>query len=229
VIRAVLFDVGNTLLHLDYDRLARGVGDALGLTWPSGVVAAGGPAAFTAIADAWGSDRARAERFLATLFGAAGVPPTRFPEVLRAAMALHQERHLWTVVDPAAPAVLARLRDARLRLGVVSNSDGRVAEALDGAGLGEYFEIVVDSAAVGVEKPDPRIFRPALDHLALPAASAVYVGDRYEVDVVGARRAGLEAVLLTPAGGPSPPGPCRTVPTLEALAELLLDRSATLT
>ena len=83
---------------------------------------------------------------------------------------------------------LARLRAAGIRLGIVSNSDGRVEQALEAAGLRDYFDVVVDSALVGVEKPDPAIFRAALDALGVAAGEALYVGDLYEVDVLGARR-----------------------------------------
>ena len=111
---------------------------------------------------------------------------------------LHRERHLWCSVRERTHEALARLRAAGLRLGVVSNSDGRVEQALDAAGLRDYFDVVVDSALVGVEKPDPAIFRAALDALGVAPEEALYVGDLYEVDVVGARAAGIEAVLLTP-------------------------------
>ena len=86
---------------------------------------------------------------------------------------------------------------------------------------GKYFDVVVDSALVGVEKPDPAIFRPALEALDVTAAEAVYVGDLYEVDVVGAQAAGLEAVLLDPDGDRRS-APCRAVASLSALADLLL-------
>jgi putative hydrolase of the HAD superfamily len=111
---------------------------------------------------------------------------------------LHQERHLWSSVDPATPESLTRLRAAGLHLGVVSNSDGRVVEALQAAGLDRFFDVVVDSQLVGFEKPDPRIFLAALERLRIPAVEAVYVGDIYEVDVVGARRAGMDVILLDP-------------------------------
>jgi len=96
-----------------------------------------------------------------------------------------------------------------------------VEGALQAAGLIDYFDVVVDSALVGVEKPDPAIFRPALEALGVTAAEAVYVGDLYEVDVVGARAAGLEAVLLAPDGDRQS-APCRAVPSLSALVDLLL-------
>ena len=104
---------------------------------------------------------------------------------------------------------------------MVSNSDGRVAEALEAAGLRQYFDVVVDSTLAGVEKPDPAIFHAALDALEVPPAAALYVGDLYEVDVVGARAAGIPAVLLVAPGGPRPDG-CATVGSLEELADDLL-------
>ena len=58
------------------------------------------------------------------------------------------------------------------------------------------FETVVDSHLVGVEKPNPEIFRLALKRMSLRAESTLYIGDLPEVDVKGARSAGLSAVLL---------------------------------
>jgi putative hydrolase of the HAD superfamily len=72
-----------------------------------------------------------------------------------------------------------------------------------------------------VEKPDPRIFRAALDALGVAPEEALYVGDLYEVDVVGARAAGISAVLLAQPEAGSPPG-CRTVASLEDLVNDLL-------
>ena len=77
---------------------------------------------------------------------------------------------------------------------MVSNSDGRVEQALAAAGLRHYFDVVIDSALVGVEKPDPRIFHAALEALGVAPEEALYVGDLYDIDVLGARAAGLDAV-----------------------------------
>jgi len=66
--------------------------------------------------------------------------------------------------------------------------------------MGVELPLVIDSTEVGVEKPDPRIFQIALDRMGVSAADALYVGDLYEVDVVGARAAGLDVVLLDANG-----------------------------
>jgi putative hydrolase of the HAD superfamily len=107
---------------------------------------------------------------------------------------------LWDVADPEAPAALARVKQAGLVAGVISNSNGSVQSILERTGLARHLDFVVDSAVVGVEKPDPRIFEIALGWAGVAAHEAVYVGDLYSVDVLGARRAGLRAVLLDPRG-----------------------------
>ena len=167
------------------------------------------------------TDRERARVYLERLFTGAGVPAERMDEVARTLQRLHQEWHLWCRTMPGTAAALDRLRAAGLRLAVVSNSDGRVEEALKAAGIRDRFEVVLDSALVGVEKPDPAIFRAALTALAVGPDEALYVGDLYDVDVVGARAAGMEAILL--ASQAESPGPeCRRVESLVALADHLL-------
>jgi len=107
---------------------------------------------------------------------------------------------LFSVGVPEAPAVLAALRARGLRLAVVSNSNGTVADLLQALGLAAYVDAVVDSGRVGVEKPDPRIFRHAAAALGIVPEEAVHVGDLYSVDIAGARAAGCRAILLDPAG-----------------------------
>jgi putative hydrolase of the HAD superfamily len=83
-------------------------------------------------------------------------------------------------------------------LGVISNADGRVRRQLEMAGLAPFFEVIVDSAEVGVSKPDPAVFRLALQRLGVAPTDAVYVGDIRRVDVEGARAAGMRALWLAP-------------------------------
>lgn len=220
-LRAVLFDAGNTLLFLDYVRMAEGVGAALGVPLTGQGLAAGAPAAARAMEAPRGTDRERAGVYFDALFRQAGVPADRLAEVRERLTAMHAEHHLWCGIAEGTLDALTRLRRAGLRLGVVSNSDGRVEEALAAAGLRECFDVVIDSAVVGVEKPDPAIFRAALDALGVPAGETLYVGDLYEIDVVGANAAGLPAVLLAPPGAPRPLG-CATIGSLRALADDLL-------
>jgi putative hydrolase of the HAD superfamily len=216
-----LFDVGNTLLFLDYARLAEGVGSALGLPLTRDGLARHVSAATQAMERAGGTDRTRAVAYLETLFLLGGVGRDRLGELHECLSRMHQEQHLWSGVAERSAAALARLRAAGLRLGVVSNSDGRVDEALEAAGLRQYFDVIIDSALAGVEKPDPGIFHAALDALGVSPEEAVYVGDLYDVDVVGARAAGMDAILL---GSPPTEGaaPCRTSASIEELVNLIL-------
>ena len=220
-LRAVLFDAGNTLVFLDYGRMAEAVGAALGLPLTASALEARAAEAADAMEKAAGSDQERAAAFLEALFRLSGVPPHRMSEVRTCLARMHGERHLWCSVREGTLESLQRLRNAGLRLGIVSNSDGRVEQALAEAGLREYFDVVIDSSVAGVEKPDPAIFRAALEALGVNAEEALYVGDMYDVDIVGARAAGMEAVLLT-AGGSAPDRPCHTAASIDQLVDLLL-------
>jgi putative hydrolase of the HAD superfamily len=223
LIRAVLFDAGNTLVFLDYERIAVGVGTALGLPLTGQGLAVHAAEAASAMEAAAGTDRDRAAVYLEALFRLAGVPATRMAEVRECLRRMHGELHLWCSVHEHTHDALARLRAAGLRLGIVSNSDGRVDQALSAAGLREYFDVVIDSSIFGTEKPDPAIFRAALEALDVAPEDALYVGDVYDVDVVGARAAGMEAVLLTSGGARQNP-PCRTAASIDELADALLVR-----
>jgi putative hydrolase of the HAD superfamily len=118
---------------------------------------------------------------------------------------------------PEVPDVLARLRESGARLAVVSNWDVSLHDVLERTGLRPLVDAVVISAELGVAKPDPAIFRAALDRLGAAAEGAVHVGDSLEHDVAGARAAGLEAVLVARNGAAAPD----SVRTVRSLAELV--------
>lgn len=105
---------------------------------------------------------------------------------------------------------LDELRRQDRKLGIVSNSksEARVRELLGRAGIADYFPVVVSSGTEGVAKPDPEIFRRAVDRVGVSAVQSFYVGDLPQTDAVAARRAGLESVWLNRAGtglGDDPP------------------------
>jgi HAD superfamily hydrolase (TIGR01509 family) len=127
---------------------------------------------------------------------------------------------LWSTLVPEAPAVLAGLRRRGLRLAVVSNSNGTVADILQMVGLAEYLDAVMDSGVIGAEKPHPKIFAAAAAAVDVRPEEAVHIGDLYSVDVVGARAAGCGAILLDPAGAWGAVD-CPTAPDLPAAARLI--------
>jgi putative hydrolase of the HAD superfamily len=130
--------------------------------------------------------------------------------------AWHDRHNLWASVPEGVGEALGAFKRAGLRLAVVSNANGTVRHLLDRLGLLDSFEVVVDSAEEGVEKPDPRIFQIALERMGAEAGEAMHVGDIYQVDVVGARAAGLRVVLVDEAGL-YPDADC---PRVRSLAEL---------
>jgi HAD superfamily hydrolase (TIGR01509 family) len=155
-------------------------------------------------------DAERLPLYFGTLLSALGVASDE--QRRRAAGRLadeHRRTNLWSRRADGAFEILEMLRGRGYRLAVVSNADGRVRSLLEGAGLTPLLEFVVDSAEVGVEKPDPRIFHTATGRLGLPPDACAYVGDIYEIDVLGAEGAGLEAVLV--GESPAPPTVRRAV------------------
>jgi putative hydrolase of the HAD superfamily len=117
---------------------------------------------------------------------------------------------------PEVPATLASLRAGGARLAVVSNWDVSLHDVLERTGLRPLVDAVVISAELGVAKPDPAIFRAALQRLDAPAHGALHVGDSLEHDVAGARAAGIEAVLVARNGAVAPDG-VRAIATLTEL------------
>ena len=101
--------------------------------------------------------------------------------------------------EPEAPAVLELLRQQGHRLGLISNAgdDEDVQRLVDKCGLRPYFDIVLTSAALGIRKPNPRIFQAALAHWGAEPFQAAMTGDRLGADVLGARNAGIFAIWLT--------------------------------
>jgi 2-haloalkanoic acid dehalogenase type II len=99
-----------------------------------------------------------------------------------------------------APSTLAALQKAGYKLAVLSNRSTPFQETLAKLGIGEYFQFALAAGEVGAWKPDPAAFLPALERLGLAPKEVVYVGDNYYADIVGARRAGLNPILIDPQG-----------------------------
>jgi len=99
------------------------------------------------------------------------------------------------VLFPDALPTLAALRAAGFKLGLITNGSVRMqSRKLECLSLPVRFDTVLISDAEGVSKPDPEIFRRALERLGVDAAHACYVGNHPDVDVAGARATGLKAV-----------------------------------
>jgi putative hydrolase of the HAD superfamily len=173
--------------------------------------------------DTWWRD------YLTTYVAACGVAQTEC-EPLAAEIAGHPRRYGWAHAGLGVKDGLRALAGLGVPMGVVSNSNGTVEGDLrrvgvcyvpDGQGSGAGgvpMGVILDSAVVGVAKPDPGIFRIALDALNVPPGSNVlHVGDSLRYDVAGAHAAGLQPVHMDPYGlCPAPDGH----PHIRSLAEL---------
>ena len=99
----------------------------------------------------------------------------------------------------ASRQILGRLA-RRFRLGIVSNFYGNLAQICGEIGIAQHVGVVIDSAVVGFEKPDPRIFQAALSALEATPASAIFVGDSLPRDMRGARELGMPHILVATNG-----------------------------
>jgi len=230
VIRAVFLDAGNTLLRMNYAAIAaelarhgvRATPDAVERAeWRARVrldealFAGPAPGAST-------ESRASAGRYVRLLLEALGVTDAAVvAALLEWRRTYNPPVGPWNVPDPHAGAALRLLRGAGVAAAVISNSNGSARAILERVGLAAHLDFVIDSAEVGVEKPDPRIFALALARAGVGAAQAAYVGDLYSVDVRGARASGIGAVLLDP-GGCWGTRDCPTAPHVLAAVRLLL-------
>jgi putative hydrolase of the HAD superfamily len=101
-------------------------------------------------------------------------------------------------LDPEALPLLQYLRSIGIKIGIISNFDHypHVHKILRNCGLSPCVDAVVVSGEVGLKKPDPAIFRLALENLQTNSSDAVFIGDHPQEDFAGAESAGLQAILL---------------------------------
>jgi HAD superfamily hydrolase (TIGR01549 family) len=200
-LKAVLFDAGNTLIWLDHPFIVQLLREHGVKTTMEGLMEAeyGAKLLMDQMArDTTTDERTRGRIFFAEIFRRVGLDEGSFAPVAQRMFARHAERNLWGGVRERTAETLDELRRRGYRLGVISNADGRAEQALVAVGLRPHFELVIDSGLVGIDKPDPRIFHLAAERMGIDPADAVYVGDIYEIDVQGARAAGMRAILIDP-------------------------------
>ena len=227
----IFFDAGNTVLSMDFDRVAAVAAD-LGLSCSGSQLeraeAAARPALSAALAGGRSTEGGSAFRFYLEAI-LAGLPAdcSDGHELEKMASALAERLFvpgrndlLWNRRLPGRKEALERIRSLGYRMVVVSNSDGSMRRNVESIGLAQLFDALIDSSVVGFEKPDPRVFSVALQTVGADAECTVHVGDLYAADVVGARAAGVHAVLLDPWDD-WPVVDCPKVADLAELAALL--------
>jgi FMN phosphatase YigB (HAD superfamily) len=209
--KAVLLDVGGIFLLPDHDRILGAFSRAEAPSAPAPDLLDSvhylAASRFTTDLDVEADWAACWRGYLDQYIEACGVPLEDREEVHLHLDSEFADAALW--IQPAVGSAdgLRTLANTGVQLGIVSNADGLIASRLDemeilqvGPGVGVPVDCVIDSGAVGVMKPDPRIFRLALEAMAIEADEAWYIGDMPAIDVVGARRAGLRPFIMDPLG-----------------------------
>jgi HAD superfamily hydrolase (TIGR01549 family) len=199
-IETLLLDAGGVLVVPNWTRVAetlRGHGveasvDALRAAEPTVKFAID-----TFVGVSSSSDAKRWGDYLEGVITTAGVPLSGAAlEALREIRTYHAANNLWEEVPEDVVPALERIRRLGLTVAVASNANGTVQRAFDRLGLSSYFDVVCDSHFEGVEKPQRRFFEIVLARCRGKPDTTLHVGDLYHVDIVGARNAGLTAILL---------------------------------
>jgi putative hydrolase of the HAD superfamily len=121
----------------------------------------------------------------------------------------------WDTILPGTAKQLHAIGE-HYHIAVISNADGKIEDVLRRCGIAQCFCTITDSGLVGYEKPHPEIFRQSLKSMNAAPEESLYVGDVYSVDYLGATGAGMQAVLMDVPGAYRDQG----VPRVESLAEL---------
>lgn len=201
-LKAIFFDAGGTLIHLDSSRIRDLLRDELTIEislegFPRAQSLAMARVAELVAAGA-GSTEQLKRQFYTTLLPETGVSEEKLNDAVDCTFKLAREEMLWRKTEDGTALALEELKRRGYILAIVSNSDGRIESAFEQTGLTSYFDFFIDSFHVGVEKPDPGIFVLATERAMVAPEQAAYVGDLYWVDVVGARNAGLLPILYDP-------------------------------
>jgi putative hydrolase of the HAD superfamily len=225
-VRAVFFDVGNTLLYPSpsvshvVEEILRSAGhdrdlEAIEELMP--LVDAYYEDRFRADDTFWTSEEATSEVWVgmySLLCRTLGIDD----EAEALARAVYREfgrPDRWRAYPDVAPA-LERLRARGVLTGIISNWDTRHEGILEGLGLGTLLDTIVCSSAVGLHKPDPRIFELACERLGVKPSETAHIGDHVYSDILGARAAGMHAVLISRHSAPAP----MSVKMIESLDDL---------
>jgi putative hydrolase of the HAD superfamily len=202
-IETVFLDAGGVLVWPNWARVA----DALrrhGVDVDAQALAAGDAVARFALDEVHAigksTDQRRSNSFLELVLLEAGVQLSEKTAAAVAEMREYQREHnLWEISPDFVMPALRELRSDGYKLVVVSNANGTLHRLFDRLGLTSMFDVILDSEVEGFEKPDRRFFELALSRSESTPSTTVHVGDFYNIDVAGARGAGLHAILVDEA------------------------------
>jgi putative hydrolase of the HAD superfamily len=214
-VRAIFFDVGNTLLFPNRERIHAPLAER-GLVLDSehlrdlecrtknqfdGMMTANGS-----------TDHSFWWMFYSQLLSEIGLKDDVIRDQLVAAI---RNSGNWDIIPPGTAEKLHAIGE-HYEIAVISNADGKIENVLQRCGIAHCFRTITDSGLVGYEKPHPEIFRQALKIMNAAPEESLYVGDVYSVDYLGATGAGMQAMLMDVPRAYRDKG----VPRVETLKEL---------
>lgn len=200
---AVSFDFGQTLASMDPAMLARRLGE-IGVAAEAARLEAALPGAWAAYDAAVraGHGGHPWKLLMATLLAAAGIAEEARVRAVDWLWDEQPKQNLWRRPVPGMIELCRDLTRAGVPVGVLSNSEGRLAELIAEMRWSADLPLVADSGRIGIEKPDPAIFGWLAERLGVEASRIVHVGDSLGADVQGALRAGWRAVWFSvPSAG----------------------------
>jgi len=199
---AVTWDFGQTLADLDPDFLASKLAERA-CSVPAEALDAAVPAAWGAYNRAvrGGAGGHPWKLFMRAVLTGAGVSGPSLEELVDFLWVDQPQRNLWRRPVPGMMELVYALDRAGVPQGIVSNSEGRLAELVGELGWSSPFRAIADSGKLGVEKPSRRIFEWCAERLGAPLSRIVHVGDAHAVDVDGAVVAGMRAIWFRGAPG----------------------------
>jgi putative hydrolase of the HAD superfamily len=129
-----------------------------------------------------------------------GIPDEKHAEIFEDIYSFFAKPSAWELY-PDTRESLERLNAGGFSLAIVSNWNSSLKRIVEGLRIPDYFDFVIASAEAGVKKPSPKIFEAALERAGAEPSRTVHIGDTYQTDVLGARRAGIRGIMLDRRGG----------------------------
>ena len=213
--KAIFFDVGNTLLFPDHERIFPPLYQRNVVLSPEQLLSieCRTKKEFDAILQQRRAvDHGFWYLFYSHLVEELGLPPGGLRDTLVASTRVSAN---WGAIRSDTREILERI-GKRYRIGVISNSDGKIAALLERNQINDCFLSITDSGLVGYEKPHPAIFQAGLRAMNAAPEESLYVGDLYSVDYLGATSVGMQAMLFDVCGAYRE----TELPRVESLAEL---------
>lgn len=184
--KAVIFDLWETLIDWEPEEAAQMLGEVDALVG-------------NGFAERWNRTNRRYVAPIRTALAEAEVPEELIEEICTIRLGFHRRA---LVPRPGAVATLQRLRELGYRLGLITVCSEDIELLWPETEFAGLFDAEIFSSRIGLSKPDPRIYLACCDALAVEPRDAVFVGDGANDELQGARRVGMDAILIHRPGEP---------------------------